>query len=50
MPTQLLCFLLADGQPHLYWKKTRKIKIAERKTIRPMRNANENYYLSELVC
>ena len=31
-------------------KKTRKIKIAERKTIRPMRNPNENYYLSELVC
>ena len=31
-------------------KKTRKIKITERKTIRPMRNPNENYYLSELVC
>ena len=31
-------------------KKTRKIKIAEKKTIRPMRNPYENYYLSELVC
>ena len=31
-------------------KKTRKTKIAERKTIGPMRNPNENYCLSELVC
>ena len=31
-------------------KKTRKIKIAERKAIRPMRNPNDNYHLSELVC
>ena len=49
MLTQLLCFLLADWQPYLNLKKTRKIKIAERKTIRPIRNPNENYYLPELV-